>query len=836
MCASQQTQDSEDEDARPPRNSNTPSVRHVGGFLVIVAALLAVSGVAALVYQLVWFQLLGLVLGSSAVSLGVLLATFMGGLCLGSVLLPRCVSRRRDPLRIFAVLELAVGAIGLCVLYAMPLIADVYGAWANPGIAGLTLRAAVAALCLLPPTVLMGATLPAVSRWVETTSAGVAWLGAFYAANVAGAVVGCLFAGFYLLRVHDVGVATFTAAALNVLVAAICLFLAHRRPEAEAALTPASAGSAPTLAEAAGDASLPAIGSVHVVIALSGMTALAAEVVWTRQLSLLLGATVYTFALILAVFLLGLGLGSGAGAALSRRLPPRTALGCCQLALCAAVAWAAFALWSWLPFWPLDVTLATPAAAMLQIDLLRTAFAILPAALLWGASFPLALAAARAPGRDPARLVGRLYAANTVGAIAGALGAAFVLVAWLGSQQTLQVLIVVSAVSGLLALAGPGLARRARGRVIAAAVVAIAAALAFTVPRPPAEFIAYGRFTPTRGQGANVIYTGEGLTASVAVSEDEAGVRSFHSAGKAQASGYPQDMRLQRMLGHLTTLAADEPGSILVIGLGAGITAGAASIDPGVERVVVAEIEPLVPAVAARYFDAENHGVATNPKVEIRIDDGRHVLSTTTATFDGITSDPLDPWVRGAAALYTAEFWRLARSRLNPGGAITVFVQLYESTEAAVKSEVATFFEVFPQGGVFANTVEGRGYDVVLLARADGTPIDLDRMHARLQSRSYEPVARSLREVGFNSAADLLGTYVGGREELAAWLQDAAINRDRNLRLQYLAGQGLNIYAADAIFDNMTSGPPRFPEALFTGSPLRLEELRQRMRALPRDF
>src|SRR5690606_27675673 len=191
---------------------------------------------------------------------------------------------------------------------------------------------------------------------------------------------------------------------------------------------------------------------VYLAIALSGFTALAAEVVWTRQLALLLGPTVYTFALILAVFLLALGAGSGAGAALARRVEPRAALGYCQLAACAAIAWGAHAIARWLPYWPLDVTLPSTASVQLELDLVRVALAVLPAAFLWGASVPLAIAAAAAPERDPARLVGHVYAANTLGAIAGALGASFVLVGWLGSATTQQLMVVASALAGGLLL------------------------------------------------------------------------------------------------------------------------------------------------------------------------------------------------------------------------------------------------------------------------------------------------------------------------------------------------------------------------------------------------
>jgi spermidine synthase len=179
------------------------------------------SGCAALIYEIVWFQLIQLVIGSSAVSLGVLLGTFMGGMCLGSLLLPRFVSPEQHPLRIYALLEGGIGVLGLIVLVTVPLVGGAYTATAMHGVAGVLLRGVVCAVCLLPPTLLMGATLPAIARWVETTPTGVSWLGFFYGSNIAGAVFGCLFAGFYLLRVHDMSTTTFVAVMINCRVHAV---------------------------------------------------------------------------------------------------------------------------------------------------------------------------------------------------------------------------------------------------------------------------------------------------------------------------------------------------------------------------------------------------------------------------------------------------------------------------------------------------------------------------------------------------------------------------------------------------------------------------------------
>jgi spermidine synthase len=805
---------------------------HSRRFLPVLLLLFVGSGCAALIYEVVWFQLLQLVIGSSAISLAVLLGTFMGGLCLGSLGYSRVASARRHPLRMYALLEAAIGVIGLLVLVGMPVVGSAYSSWAGPGTLGIVLRAVAAGICLLPPTLLMGATLPALSRWIEMTPRGVSWLGFFYAGNTAGAVIGSLLAGFYLLRVYDLTTATFVAVALNAAVAAAAFLVASATADDVPRIQPAVETAEP----AAALAQRVERRTIFLAIGLSGFTALSAEVVWTRLLSLLFGGTTYTFSLILAGFLLGLGIGSSVGSALARNLSrPATALGWCQAGVCAAVAWAGIMVGASMPYWPIDPSISTSPWFNFQLDAARCLWTVLPGAVLWGASFPLALAAAARFGGDQAQVVGKLFAANTLGAIIGALGAG-ALVAWVGSQHTQQFMIAVAATSALLMLLpglGPAAGAAAGTRFATVALVlclgAAAVLLGRAIPPVPGLLVGYGRFAATWVNQAEFIYVGEGLNASVAVSRLGSGVLNYHNAGKVQASSEPQDMRLQRMLGHLTTLVPERPKSVFVIGFGAGVTAGAVSIDPRVERVTIAEIEPLVPTTVSRYFSAHNFDVANNPKATIRIDDARHYLLTTNEKFDAITSDPLDPWVKGAAMLYSREFFDLVKRRLNPGGVVTLFVQLYSSNEEAVKSEIATFFEAFPKGIVFGNTYNGAGYDLVLLGQLDPAPLDIDTLAARLDQPEYAPVARSLREVGYASLIDLLSTYAGDAPNLGGWMSDAVINRDISLRLQYLAGLGVNLRVGDLIYRNILAWR-KVPADVFTGSEDRKAQLWEAIR------
>jgi spermidine synthase len=790
------------------------------------------SGCAALIYEIVWFQLLSLIIGSSAISMGVLLGTFMGGMCLGSLFLSKYISSKQHPLRVYAMLEGAIALFGLLVLWGLPYAGGLYFAIAVHGMSGLFLRGLFCALCLLPPTLLMGATLPAIARWVENSSEGVAWLGFFYGGNIAGAVFGCLLAGFYLLRVHDMAYATYVAVAIDIFVALASLALASVAVHSPPPDTSAESAEPRLLIP-------PGTWPVYLTIALSGATALAAEAVWTRLLSLLLGATTYTFSLILASFLVGLGIGSTVGSVLSRTLAnPKAALGVCQLLLTGAIAWAAYSMTSILPYWPINPQLSAGPNPTFEIDLVRCLWTVLPAACLWGASFPLALAAVGRGEKDPGRLVGTVYAANTIGGIVGALFGSLLIIAWLGTQSAQRILIAIAAISALvslvpLAVAGAKKAvDNSRGLVWAAITAVAAFVFIRSVPPVPPLLVGYGRWFASRLSNANdFIYVGEGMVSSVAVSRLPSGVLNYHNAGKVQASSEPQDMRLQRMLGHLTTLLPPQPNSVLVIGCGAGVTAGAVSIDPALKSETIAEIEPLVPQVVSKYFGEHNFNVVLNPKVHVQIDDARHFILTTDQKFDAVTSDPLDPWVKGAATLYTKEFFDVVKTHLNPGGVVTLFVQLYESNTAAVKSEVATFFQAFPNGVVFGNTNNGGGYDLVLVGQLGTMKIDVDAIEQRLARPEYALVAQSLREIGFNSATELFATFAGNEPMLRPWLADAQINHDRNLRLQYLAGLGLNVYDQAGIYSQMLQYR-RYPDGLFTGTPERLLQLRGAMGGL----
>jgi spermidine synthase len=799
---------------------------------LLLLPLLAGSGCAALIYEVVWYQLLQLAIGSTAVSLGFLLATFMGGLCLGSLGMAKLGNLRQHPLLVYAVIELGIAACGLLVLFGLPYVDRVYVAGVERGLPGMLLRGFIAAVCMLPPTILMGASLPAVSRWIESTRKGASWWGLLYGANTFGAVAGCLLAGFYLLRLHNTSIATYVAVAINAGVALLSLTMASRTPaRAEFAAATQPVGKGPASAQGMDGSSW----GVHMTIGISGACAMGAEVVWTRLMGMTLGTTVYVFSIILAVFLIGLALGSLAGSWISRAVNPRAALGWCQLLQAAGVAWAAGMIAQSLPYWPIDPMLSTSPWYTFQLDVVRCLWAVLPAAALWGASFPLALSAATTPGKDPGKVVGTVYAANTLGAIVGALSISLWLVPWIGTQRCQQALLIASASGGLFVLI-PHVWRR-RSKAQAAALIAAmgaAQALAWTVEPFPPEVTAYGRRIARSLGRSEVLHSEEGRNSSVVITRWSNHTVEICVNGHVEATTADFDMRLQRMVAHLPALLHPGPKSVLGIGFGAGVSAGTFTRHPSVRKITICEIEPIIPRISTRFFTRQNYNVANDPRTRIVFDDARHYVMTTTEKFDIIASDPLDVFAKGTAALYSVEYFEAVKRRLNPGGIFTLYVPLYESDLRTVKSELATFFEAFPNATIWANTVNGAGYDMVFMGHLEPVKINLNELMARFESPEYAPVAASLQEVGVYSLIELLANYAGRQADLGSWVRGSELNRDRDLRLQYLAGWGIDSRLEHTIYREILKHR-RMPEGLFVGTPELVLQMQQAITMGPRD-
>jgi spermidine synthase len=748
-----------------------------------LAAAALLSGVAALVYQLLWTRQLGLVLGNTVGAVSLVLAAFMGGLAVGSAVAAQRVDRlpSRALPRLYALLEAGIAVCGLVLPFvlAVPL----------PRLAGL--RFAFAAVALLVPTALMGATLPALAAlWRPDDRRLAQAAGVLYAANTLGAVAGSLATAFFLLPGLGVRRSTFAAAFLNLVAGGLVW---SRGRVGEKAAAPASEGPRPpakTRTDAAREGDrLPARAALA-VLALSGLGALANEVAWTRALALLIGPTAYAFAFIVSAVIAGLALGSAAAATVADRLRhPGLALGLVEIAA-AIVSLGVVEGIGRLPVVVAQVVRdnADRMPRLMALEFAGVCALLVPPCILFGAAFPLAVRLAG--GAGPAGAVGRVYSWNTAGAIAGALLAGFVALPRLGLEATLLAAVAVHAVAGAAAIV---LARPARARLALAAgllaVVGVAARAAGGWDRAllAGGAYKYAAYSPPDRleeelRAGDLVYYREGAAATVSVKR-LGGTLSLAVDGKVDATS-SGDMLTQRMLAHLPLLLHPGARDVAVIGLGSGVTAGSALAYEGT-RVEVVEISPEV-VEAARLFAAVNRQALADPRLRIVVDDGRHHLLLAERRYDVIISEPSNPWMAGVSALFTRDFFALARARLAEGGLFCQWAHIYNMAPGDLRTVVAGFTDVFPGAALFLLN-EG---DVLLLGgRGDLPRPDPATLTARM---SAPAIGEDLAGVRVTSPFGLGSLFALGAPDLAAWAASAERHTDDRPLLEFRAPRSLH--------------------------------------------
>jgi spermidine synthase len=747
-----------------------------------LAAAALLSGVAALVYQVLWTRQLGLVLGNTVGAVSTVLAAFMGGLALGSAVAARLVDRLapRALARLYAGLEFgaAVFALGLPWLLSVPLPARV------------SLRFAAAALLLLGPTALMGATLPALAAlWRPSPAQAGRAAGLLYTANTLGAVGGSLATAFVLLPELGVRRSTVAAALLNTVAAVVVLaaarggaldtperLLAEPKPGQRKAPAPTAERLPPSAA--------------LVVVALSGLGALMDEVAWTRALALLIGPTAYAFAFIVSSVIAGLALGSAAAAVVVDRLRrPGLALGLVELAA-AAVSLGVVDVIGRLPV-AVAGLVRENADRMPRLMALEFAgvfgLVVLPCAL-FGAAFPLAVRLAGGTGAG--RALGRAYASNTAGAIAGALLAGFVALPRLGLETTLIAAAGAHALAGLVAVV---LSRPTPVRLAAAAAaLAVAAASPRLVGGWDRALLSggaykYAAYAPADRleeelRAGDLVYYREGAAATVSVKR-LGGTLSLAVDGKVDATS-AGDMLTQRLLAHLPLLLHPRPREVCVIGLGSGVTAGSALAHEGT-RVEAVEISPEV-VEAARLFRHVNRDALADPRLRVVVADGRNHLLLTERRYDVIISEPSNPWMAGVSALFTRDFFLLARERLAEGGLFCQWAHMYNMAPADLRTVVAGFTDAFPVAALFLVN-EG---DVLLLGGQDDLPRPEEAaLRARMDATA---VREDLAGVEVRSPSGLAALFALGPPELARWTEGAERHTDDRPVLEFRAPRSLH--------------------------------------------
>lgn len=801
-------------------------------------ALFAATGACALAYEVIWLRLLSLVLGGGPLSMVALLSAFMGGLALGGAVGGRVATRASRPLAWYAACELAIAAYALALPSLIeglaPAFREVYAhTLAHPAWSGPALFALAVAL-LLPPTALMGATYPLLVRELERRRARLAYAGGLlYAANAAGAVVGVAATGLVVLPALGTSVTTWACCGTNALVAFAAWWIARRGASDEHA--PTGTPVAPAALASPSTASSTGAFAIGLALFVAGAASMLFQVAWTRVIAMAIGSTSYAFSLIVAVWIAGIAVGAFVGGLVADRAERAGRAGRALGAALAIMAVCALVATSALGRYGLVVAEGVPREgdhlAVLALQAWLLVLIIVPVTGASGALVPLALAALGAHASG-ARRAGRVYAANTAGAIAGTVLAAFLLLPLLGLERACRFgSVAVGALAlSVLATAAGGSVRRRVGTVFAAVV---SVALAFGVaPRwnpvvvahavylygPQLREAARARGLPLadliEGRGATLYYR-DGAAATVLVRQAETGELALLINGKTDAST-KGDLRTQQLLAHLPIAFAPSRTSALVIGLGSGITLASARAHVGLTDMDAVEISREV-IEAARGPFAHHNRDALRPGAGFSMieGDGRAHLGLTRKTYDVISSEPSNPWIAGIANLYTRECFELARARLGPGGVIGQWMQTYRLAPDDVRMILRTFLAVFPHALLFKTQLADspRSGDFLLV----GSTLPL-RADARVLAGMFAggtATAIDLARCGIHGPEALLVGLLADEHGLARYAGVGELNTDDNAALELSAPRSLYREGATAeLIEALLPGRPALADVV----------------------
>ncbi|MDQ5844604.1 MAG: fused MFS/spermidine synthase [Acidobacteriota bacterium] len=767
--------------------------------LRLVAFCFVLSGATGLIYEVLWARMLGLVFGATTLAISTVLAAFMGGLALGSLLAGRLGGRIKRPIRWYGLFEVGIAVYALAIPVLFAFVDHLYAAlWQqfNPNSFVFSLlRFILTSLILLVPTTLMGATLPLLaaallkSQIVNTTS-----ITKLYTRNLAGAICGCIAAGFVLLPALGVRGTTYVASAINLLIGVVAL-VADRR----AAVVLPTTDTEKPVNEAD---MLVAHDSVGINDAkfwlfcafISGFVTFSTQVAWTRMLTMIIGSSTYAFSITVALFLLGLSAGAFVIARRNINAKLRATVLTLELLTALSLVFSLFIV-NRIPGILLTLGLGFKVnswGGLLALQILSVALLILLPAFLMGTVMPLVLVwSGRRSGNTSVSAVGRSYALNTVGAIAGALMAGFVLIPKINTRFTILFAAALCVLVAGLAFESKRDLSRAGA---AAATVLLMVALFAIAPRMKLDNLSVGAYdslvriiSKSRGTVADkaaeqagpgehrLLMYEEGPTSTVSVRRDWE-VTSMAINGRTNASDR-EDMPTQIMLGQLPLLVAPNNRSALIVGFASGITAGAMLQSP-IETVECLELEPAT-INGSRFFEHVNNRPLNDPRLRLVIEDARTYLRVTPKRYDMIVSEPSHPWVPGVANLFTKEFFILGRERLSEGGVFVQWVQIYQLSTESLRSVLATFQSVFPHVHVFRVEGATKGRDLLLVGSKE--PLTLDRIGGRMtDSRTAQELAR----VNIKTEGDVRTWYVCDESRLGPAVAGAVINTDDNMHVE----------------------------------------------------
>lgn len=813
--------------------------------LLRLAPLFFVSGAIALIYEVVWFRQLHLVLGVSVFAVGAVVSAFMLGLAFGSFWAAEraLLAWRRQPLRFYALLETGIGVWALLFPFILrgleALYKQLFTLMGEHAIPLAIARFIVASMILVPPTFLMGATLPALTRAIASKTSravsGASWL---YALNTAGAVAGTVFAGFFALEHLGISGTLRLALVLNFLLAIAAWALSLWMKESETVL---SATEIAEMSERSPDPSAhPHDGGAlrqknasssalrdrtalqsfaYLVVGISGFVSMAGQLVWTRALLFYVNNSSYAFSAVLTVYLTGLAVGAAAGALvaarreLALRLLPwvlvaqtaaslvailvyRNALALARPFLAQSLPEGVTGLSGGFDVWAVD----SWSSALASIFAQAGGVLILPS-LIFGFTFPIVLtvAEARNDSASTPRTTGRLYAANTAGAVLGTVVGTFALVPLLGTPGSLLLLAILPTI---LALAAWHLRERRLARTLSRAL--LAAIVLLPLGRVVAPFDFYRQMFHDRF--GDVVWFHEGVSETIAICERTDGTPWIQYSDGRGASG-SVSWKGGWLYAHLPLLLHPDPESCVIICFGTGNTLGAAS------RHELARLDGVELSTgiihAASIFRETNHDVGMNPDVNMIIDDGRNYLLGTSETYDVISEEPPLIHTAGVVNLYTRDFYELCLDRLTPDGIVAVWLPTWSMEELEVQMLVRAFLDVFPEATAWESLHPN---EWILIGTRDELQVDVSRLRERMAKPG---VVDDLRKLGLETPEKLLSLYLTGPDYLRRFCGDAppvtddksvvdftmprqarsnfslAGEVDRNVRMAGVSGDGL---------------------------------------------
>jgi len=760
--------------------------------IVLIGLCFVMSGATGLIYEVLWARMLGLVFGATTLAVSTVLAAFMGGLALGSALAGRFAQRIRKPLSVYGLMEILIAVYALLVPLLFRCIDHVYALiWQQlqPGYFSFSLwRFALSCVVLLVPTTLMGATLPVLAAALVRSSARDSnSVTRLYACNLAGAILGTLAAGFVLLPWLGVRSTIFVAAALNIIIGAIAIFLQRR---AQSHVEPARVEESVVVDEGRGFWFFAAL--------VSGFVTIGTQVSWTRVLTMIIGSSTYAFSIVVALFLIGLAIGAWVVARKDRSSKLRSTIMVVEVLTALSLLLSLFVL-NEIPALLINLGLRLHVASwegLLALQILSATLLILVPAVLMGMVMPLVLVWAGSEGKRAVARVGRSYAINTVGAIAGAFITGFIFIPKASTRFTLLFAATCCLITAGVAyrpVSSSGDPALKRSLAIGLAFVFVIV-LFIAAPRMNLADLSIGAYdslvrviAQTREgvkegdttAGPNVhelLMYKEGPTATVSVRRDQDTV-SMAINGRTNASDSIYDMPTQVMLGQLPLLIAPRIDNGLIIGYATGVTVGAMLQSP-IQSVTCVELEPGT-VLGSEFFNHINNRPLDDPRTKLIIDDARTFLRVTPNRYDIIVSEPSHPWVPGVANLFTQEFFELGRERLKDDGIWVQWVQIYQLSTESLRSVLATYQKVFPHVLVFRVGGLNKGKDLLLIG--SNRPLNLDRLSERFADQR---IGTELARVDLKSEADVRGWYVCDESKLGPAVAGAKINTDDNMHIE----------------------------------------------------